>query len=75
MVYKSLSDLVLGYLSPKFVKLYETRYSLRDSVNKPIVPFPRTNYVKNSFSYSGAVLWNRLPGDMRDARLLETLNL
>ena len=42
MVYNSLSDLVPGYLSFKFVKRYETRYSLRDSVNKVIVPLPRT---------------------------------
>ena len=63
MVYKSLNDLVPGYLSSKFVKRYETRYSLRDSVNKPmfIVPFPQTNFMKNSFSYSGAVLLNSLP--------------
>ena len=47
MVYKSF---VPGYLSSKFVKRYETRYSLRDSVNKVIVPFPRTNFMKNSFS-------------------------
>ena len=44
--------------------------SLRDSVNKVIVPFPRTNFVKNSFSYSGAVLWNSLPGDMTEAKSL-----
>ena len=36
MVYKSLNDLVPGYLSFKFVKRYETRYSLRDSGNKVI---------------------------------------
>ena len=68
MVYKSLNDLVPGYLSSKFVKRYETRYSIRDSVNKLIVPFPRTNFMKNSFSYSGAVLWNSLPCDMREAK-------
>ena len=34
MVYKSLNGLVPGYLSSKVVKRYETRYSLRDSVNK-----------------------------------------
>ena len=50
MVYKSLNDLVPGYLSSKFVKRYETRHSLRDS------GIPRTNFMKNSFSYSGAVL-------------------
>ena len=68
MVYKSLNDLVPGYLFSKFVKRYETRYSLRHSVNKLIVPFPQTNFMKNSFNYSGAVLWNSLPCDMREAK-------
>ena len=70
MVYKSLSYLVPGYLSLKFVKRYETRYSPRDSVNKLIIPFPRTNFIKNSFSYSGAVVWNSLSCDMREAKSL-----
>ena len=34
MVYKSLNGLVPEYLSSKFVKRNETRYSLRDSVSK-----------------------------------------
>ena len=70
MVYKSLNDLVPGYLSSKFVKRYETRYSLRDSFNKLVAPFPRTNFIKNSFSYSGAVLCNSLPCDMSEAKSL-----
>ena len=70
MVYKSLNDLVPGYLSSKFVKRYETRYSLRVSVNKVIVPFTRTNFIKSSFSYSGVVLWNSLPCDMTEAKSL-----
>ena len=70
IVYKSLPNLVPGYLSSKFVKRYETRYFLRDSVNELIVLFPRTNFMKNSFSYSGAVLWNSLPCDMREAKSL-----
>ena len=65
------SQVVPGYLPSKFVKRYETRYYLRDSVNKPIVdPFSRTNFVKNSFSYSGVVLCNSLPCDMREAKSL-----
>ena len=52
MVYKSLNGLVPEYLSSKFVKQNETRYSLKDSVNKLFVPFPPTNFMKNSFSYS-----------------------
>ena len=34
MVYKSLKDLVAGYLSSKFVKRYETRYSLREVIRE-----------------------------------------
>ena len=33
-----------------------TEYLLRDSVNKFAVPLPSTNFLKNSFSYSGATL-------------------
>ena len=36
------------------------------SVNKLAIPQPRTNYLCNSFRFSGAVLWNSL---------LETLTL
>ena len=70
MVYESLNDLVPGYLSSKYVKRYETRYYLRDSFNKLTVPFPRTNFMKNSFSNTGAVLWNNLPCDVREAKTL-----
>ena len=72
MVYKSFNGLVREYLSSKCVKRYETRYSLMNSVNKVIIPFPRTRtyFMKNSFSYSGAVLWNSLPCDMREAKSL-----
>ena len=67
MVYKSLNGLASEYLSSKFVKRNETRYSLTDSVNKLSVPFPRPNFMKNSFSYSRAVLWNSLPCNVREA--------
>ena len=41
------------------------RYSLRDSGNKLVVPLQRTNYLENSFSYSGAALWKSLPCNLR----------
>ena len=75
MVYKSLNGLVPEYLSSKFVKRNEMRYSLRDSVNKLVVPFPRTNHMKNSFSYSGAVFWNSLPCDIRETKYLSQFNV
>ena len=35
--------------------------NMRDSAQKLIVPKPRTDNLKRSFSYSGALLWNSLP--------------
>ena len=69
MVYKSLHGLAPDYLCSKFERR-ETAYNLRDSENKLNVPLPRTNYYKNSFSYSGATLWNSLPRDIRQAKSL-----
>ena len=48
----------------------EVAYNLRDSENKLNVPLPRTNCYKNSFSYSGAILWNSLPCNLREAESL-----
>ena len=70
MVYRSLNGLVPEYLSSKFLKRNGTRYSLRDSENKLVVPLPRTNYSKNSISYSGAALWNSLPCNLRMIKYL-----
>ena len=36
-------------------------YNLRDSEGKLTLPKPSTNYLKRSFSYSGAMLWNNMP--------------
>ena len=56
------------------IRLYATsrlsNLELRDSENKLNVPLPRTNYYKNSFSYSGAILWNSLPCNLREAESL-----
>ena len=67
MVFKSLKGLVPEYLTSKFIKRNESNYFLRDSINKLVVPFPRTNYMKNVFSYSGATLWNSLPCNIRES--------
>ena len=38
--------------------------------NKLVLPQPRTDYLKGSFLYSGAHLWNNLPLDLRQASSL-----
>ena len=76
MVYKSLNGIAPQYLRDKFVDRNNiSNYSLRDAVNKLAIPLPHTNIMKNSFSYSGAVLWNSLPAEMRQANSLRTFRL
>ena len=72
MVYKSLNGLAPNYLSSKFIlrSVMITFYNFRDSDNKLAIPLPHTNYFKNSFLYSGAVLWNSLPSAVRQATSL-----
>ena len=70
MVYKSLHELAAEYLTSKFERR-ETAYNRRDSENKLNVPLLRTNYYKNSFSYSGAILWNSLSCDLRKPESLK----
>ena len=50
MVFKSLDGLVPEFLTSKFVTRNVLNNALRDSANKLVVPFPRTNYMKNSFT-------------------------
>ena len=71
MVYKYLNGLVPTYLQSIVTDRSNiSQYELRDTVGKLAVPFPRTNYLKNSFRYQGAVLWNSLPPDLRQAQAL-----
>ena len=59
MVFKSLNGLAPEYLSSKFIVRSNTSsYTFRDSVNILTIAQPGTNYLRNSFRHSGAVLWN-----------------
>jgi len=39
--------------------------NLRNLEGKLSLPKPNTNYLKRSFCYSGACLWNNLPQDLK----------
>ena len=71
MVYKSLNRLTPEYMRSLFI-FRDTVYSLRDAEGKLNIPKPRTNYLKNSFSYTGVVLWNSLPVGLRRAETLQS---
>ena len=71
MMYKSLHGMTPEYLSSRFVFRNDvTSYQLRNTENKLALPQSRTNYLKKSFSYSGAGLWNSLSSDLRAATSL-----
>ena len=70
MVFKALNDLAPDHLSSMFTERSTSGYVFRDSTNKLNVPLPRTNYLKRSFSYRGATLWNSLPCNLRQEKSL-----
>ena len=71
MVYKSLNGFVPDYLSEMFVDRGSvTNSTLRDTSRNYLYLNHAQNYLKNSFSYSGSVLWNSLPVGMRQSNSL-----
>ena len=65
LVYKALNGLAPDCLAQMFTERSRiTYYTLRDTGDKLALPQARTNYLKDSFSYSGAVLWNFLPNEV-----------
>ena len=46
-------------------------YNLRNSEGRLTLSKPSTNYLKRSFSYSGAMLWNNLPKNLKNAASVE----
>ena len=67
MMFKSLNEQAPVYLQNLFHER-STDYDLRNSFHKLTLPRPRTNYLKRSFSYSGALLWNSLPENVREIK-------
>jgi len=71
MMFKILNGETPDYLSNKFIFCNDTTsYKLRNSEMRLALPQPRTDYVRKSFSYSGAALWNSLLTDIRVSKTL-----
>ena len=74
LMYKVYNGCAPQYLRQLFPPRY-SEYNLRNSLNKVCVPKPRTDYLKRSFSYSGAGLWNSLPEQIRLAPSLKSFKV
>ena len=71
MVYKSLNGLAPDYPKSMFTdRRAISAYSPRNCEGRLTVPLPRINFLKNSFSYNGAVMWNSLPTNLRQAQTI-----
>ena len=76
LMYKILNDLSALQLSNSFVKLNDTNinYNLRNIETDVALPRPYTNFLKRSFKYSGAMLWNNLSMGQRPHNRFRILN-
>ena len=63
-MFKSLNGLAPVYFQDLFSER-NTDYDFRDSFRKLNLPKQRTDYLKRNFGYSGALLWNSLPENIR----------
>ena len=73
-MFKIIKGLSPAYLQDLF-SICSTPYNLRDSEIKLNLPKPRTNYCKRALGYSGALLWNSLPVNLRKSDSFGYFNL
>ena len=72
-MFKTVNKQALEYL-PDFFKPFSTDYGLRDNEKKFSLPKLRIYFLKCSFSYRGALLWNNLPHNVRAIRSYKQFN-
>ena len=72
LMYEILNDLSAPQLSKSFVKLNDANinYNLRKMETDLALPRPYTNFLKRSFKYSSAMLWNTLSYEAKTAQSL-----
>ena len=67
-LFKTVNGLAPQRLCDIFKNVDEIHnYNLRGSATKLYIPKPKTEFLKNSFGYSGAKLWNHIPEEIRNS--------
>ena len=71
-MYKILIEQSAPSLREKFIKIKDLNreYNLRSNDTDLALPKPKKNYLKRSFKYSGAMLWNSFPSEAKKASSL-----
>ena len=65
IIYKIMNGLISNYLQCLFTQPHVNDYNLRNLKGKLSLPKLDTNYLKRSFCYSWACLWNNLSQDIK----------
>ena len=62
-IYKILNDETAPNLKENFLRISDCpiTHQLRNSQTDLVLPFPKSEFKKKTFSYNGATLWNSLP--------------
>ena len=62
-MYRILNNQGASSLKESFTRIsaLEINYNLRNSSTDLVLPHPKREFLKNSFKFSGAKLWNSLP--------------
>ena len=72
-MYKVLKKLVSSYLSETFTNINQIRdHNTRQCQFNFALPKPKTNFMKKSFGYRGAVVWNNLSSETKS---LDSINV
>ena len=70
-MFKTVNNLVLEYLSDKLSSINTIhRHNLRGAQHNLFIPRPNTEALKKSFRYRGAVTWNSLSAEAKQATAL-----
>ena len=67
-MYKTMNHLAPEYLQSLFSQRHSI-YNLRNCEGRLTLSKLSTNYLKRSFSHSGAMLWNNLPKSLNAASI------
>ena len=62
----SLREMTPKHVTELFSTCQNDMYGLRSNNRKLHLPNPKTNFLKKSFSYRGALAWNKLPHEVVD---------
>ena len=76
LMYKILNDDTAPNLRNSSVRrnVEQTNFHLRNSATDLTLPEPKREFLKRSFKYSGAMLWNQLPNETKLAESIYSFN-